>query len=255
MAVIIAISNHKGGVGKTTTAMNMGAGLAARGYNVLLVDMDAQGNLTDTLRVTDMQHNIYDVLKGDAAPTPVHIAEHIDALPATLELATAEVELCTAIGREQLLNEALQPLKSKYDVILIDTAPTLGLLTINAMAAADAVIIPIQPEYYALKGVKGLIDIIESVRRRINTQLTIGGVIITQYDARTTLHKQVREAIAAQFGAAMFDTPIRKTIAISEAQAKGSSIFGYEPSSAGAEDYTKVTAEFITKFADRLPRK
>lgn len=253
MAKTIAIANHKGGVGKTTTAVNLGAALAARGYDVLLVDMDAQANLTDTLRITDLRHNVYDILKGEAEPVPVKIAAHLDALPATLELATAEVELCTAIGREQLLTDALTPIHEQYDYILIDTAPTLGLLTINAMAAADAVIIPMQAEYYALKGVKGLVDVIASVQRRINKRLQIGGVIITQYDTRTTLHKQVREAIAAQFGAAMFDTPIRNAIAIAEAQAKGSNIFDYAPDSAGAKDYADVVDEFLRRYDTRAP--
>ena len=248
MAQTFAIANHKGGVGKTTTAVNLGAGLAARGFDVLLVDMDAQANLTDTLRITGVQPDVYDVLKGDAVATPVEIAPHLHALPASLDLATAEVELTTAIGRERLLADALQPLLPKYDYILIDTAPTLGLLTINAMAAADAVIIPMQAEYYALKGVRGLLDVITSVQRRINHRLTIGGVIVTQYDTRTTLHKQVRDTIAAQFGAATFSTPVRNAIAIAEAQAKHSDIFTYAPDSAGAEDYGRIVAEFVRRY-------
>lgn len=255
MAQTFAIANHKGGVGKTTTAINVGAGLAARGYDVLLVDMDAQANLTDTLRIEDTQPNVYDMLRGDAAAVPVHVGEHLDALPATLDLATAEVELTTAIGRERLLTDVLQPLQPKYDYILIDTAPTLGLLTINAMAAADAVIIPLQAEYYALKGVRGLLDVITNVQRRINHGLTIGGVIVSQYDTRTTLHKQVRDTIAAQFGAATFDTPVRQCIAIAEAQAKHADIFTYAPDSAGAEDFGKIVAEFIQRYDTTAARQ
>lgn len=248
MAKTIAIANHKGGVGKTTTAVNIGAGLAARGYRVLLVDIDAQANLTDTLRIATAPADIYAMLKGEAKPAAVEVAPRLHAIPATLELATAEIELSTAIGREQLLREVLTPLQAQYDYIIVDTAPTLGLLTINAMAAADAVLIPLQPEYYALKGVRGLVDVVANVQRRINSRLYVGGVIITQYDTRTTLHKQVREAIAAQFGAALFATPVRNAIAIAEAQAKGSNIFAYAPDSAGAEDYGKVVDEFIERF-------
>ena len=251
MAQTFAIANHKGGVGKTTTAVNLGAGLAARGYRVLLVDMDAQANLTDTLRVADTTPNVYDVLKGEAEAVPVEVAPQLHVLPAALDLATAEVELTTAIGRERLLSDALQPLLPRYDFVIIDTAPTLGLLTINAMAAADAVIIPLQAEYYALKGVRGLLGVIENVQRRINRGLIIGGVVITQYDTRTTLHKQVREAIAQQFGAAVFDTPVRNAIAIAEAQVKRSDIFTYAPDSAGAEDYAKIVDEFVQRYGKK----
>ena len=247
MTHVIAIANHKGGVGKTTTAVNIGAGLAKRGYNVLLVDMDAQANLTDTLRVT-ADTNIYDMLKG-ATATPVKVTERLHVLPSALDLAAAEVELSTAIGREALLKEVLQPLKPKYNYIIIDTAPTLGLLTINAMAAADSVIIPLQAEYFALKGISGLINVIDNVQKRINKALKVGGVIVTQYDTRTTLHKQVTDTIRTQFTLNMFNTPVRKCIAIAEAQAKGKDIFTYAPDSAGAEDYGKIVDEFINRFS------
>lgn len=248
MAQTFAIANHKGGVGKTTTAVNIGAGLAAHGYRVLLVDMDAQANLTDTLRVADTTPNVYDMLKGEAPATPIAAAPRLHVIPAALDLATAEVELTTAIGRERLLSDVLQPLLPQYDFVIIDTAPTLGLLTINAMTAADYVIIPLQAEYYALNGIRGLLGVIDNVQRRINRGLTIGGVIITQYDTRTTLHKQVREAIVQQFGAAVFSTPVRKGIAIAEAQAKRSDIFTYAPDSAGAEDYGKIVEEFMQRY-------
>lgn len=246
MTHVIAIANHKGGVGKTTTAVNIGAGLSRKGYNVLLVDMDAQSNLTDTLHA-HADTDIYDMLKG-AIPTPVVISEHLHVLPSTLELASAEVELSTTIGREALLKEVLQPLKQKYNYIIIDTAPTLGLLTINAMSAADAVIIPMQAEYFALKGIRGLLNVIDNVRKRINKGLKVGGVIVTQYDSRTTLHEQVTAAIRAQFAINMFGTCVRNNIAIAEAQAKGSDIFTYAPDSAGAKDYGKIVDEFLVRF-------
>lgn len=253
MAQTIAIANHKGGVGKTTAALNIAAGVAARGFSVLLIDMDAQANLTDTLHMTDVRPNIYDALRGDAMK-PVRISDRLHAVPSTLDLAAAEAELTAAIGRERLLSAALQPLSGAYDFIIIDTAPTLGLLTINALTAADAVIIPMQAEYYAIKGIKGLTDIIANVQRVINKGLHIGGVIVSQYDSRTTLHRQMRDAIAAQFGAAVFDTPVRKGIAIAEAQANGMDVFTYAPDSAGAQDYGKVVEEFLQRFGGNLNR-
>lgn len=246
MCTIIAIANHKGGVGKTTTAINLGAFLAQRGFRTLLIDMDAQANLTDTLRVS-VKNDIYSMLKG-APAIPTKAQDNLDVLPATLELATADIELSTTIGREKLLTETIAPLLPNYDYIIIDTAPTLGLLTINAMAAADAVIIPLQAEYYALKGLKGLTDVISRVQQRINKRLHVGGVIISQYDTRTTLHKQVRDTIGSQFALNLFKTPVRNNIAIAEAQAKGRDIFTYAPDSAGAEDYAAVGEEFLQRF-------
>ena len=247
MAHIIAIANHKGGVGKTTAALNIAAGVAIRGYSVLLIDMDAQANLTDTLHLAEQRPNIYDILRGETMQ-PIAITEKLHAVPSTLDLAAAEAELTTAIGRERLLLSALQPLSGAYDYVIIDTAPTLGLLTINALTAADAVIIPMQAEYYAIKGIKGLTDIIANVQRVVNKGLHIGGVIISQYDTRTTLHRQMRDAIAAQFGTAVFSTPVRKGIAIAEAQAAGMDVFTYDAESAGAEDYGKVVDEFLLRF-------
>lgn len=247
MAQTIAIANHKGGVGKTTAALNIATGVATRGYSVLLIDMDAQANLTDTLHLSDRRPNVYDVLRGEAVQ-PIAINDRLHAVPSTLDLAAAEAELTAAIGRERLLLSALQPLSAKYDYVIIDTAPTLGLLTINALTAADAVVIPMQAEYYAIKGIRGLTDIIDSVKRYINKGLYIGGVIISQYDTRTTLHKQMRDAITAQFGTAVFSTPVRKGIAIAEAQAAGMDVFTYAPDSAGAEDYGKIVNEFLQRF-------
>lgn len=246
MAQVIAIANHKGGVGKTTTALNLGAGLARRGYRTLLIDMDAQANLTDTLRIST-ENDIYKVLKGQQAK-PQYVSQNLDALPATLDLAAADLELSTTIGREQLLKEAIQPLLPHYNYVIIDTAPTLGLLTVNALSAADAVIIPLTAEYYAVSGLTNLTALIDSVQKRINKRLQIKGVIITQYDTRTKLHKQARELISAQFALNMFKTSVRENIAIAEAQTAKKDIFTYAPESNGAEDYNKIIDEFLLRF-------
>ena len=254
MAQTIAIANHKGGVGKTTTALNIAAGVAARGYSVLLIDMDAQANLTDTLHLTEQRPNIYDVLRGEAMK-PIAVTERLHAVPSSLDLAAAEAELTAAIGRERLLTAALQPIAGAYDYVIIDTAPSLGLLTINALVAADAVVIPLQAEYYAIKGIAGLTDIIADVQRLINKGLRIGGVIVSQYDTRTTLHRQMRDGIQQRFGAAVFNTPVRKGIAVAEAQAAGMDVFTYAPDSAGAQDYGAIVTEFLQRFPAKPAQK
>lgn len=245
-AKVIAICNHKGGVGKTTTALNLAAGLIRKGYGVLLVDCDAQANLTDTLRATPAAY-LYDMLTGKAAVEPTKITESLHLLPSSLDMANADTDLNGEIGREYLLRDVLENLSSRYDYILIDTAPSLGLLTINALAAAEGVIIPIQAEYYALKGLKGLTDIISGVKKRINKRLKISGIIVTQVDNRTTLHKQVIDAIGQQATLNLFSATIRNSIAIAEAQAKGCDIFTYAEESNAADDYRKVTEEFIKR--------
>lgn len=244
----IAICNHKGGVGKTTTAINIAAGLAAERKRVLLIDLDAQANLTDCLRITNTDFNIYDILRGNTEPIPITITPHIDAIPAVLDLATAEVELNAKIGREYLLKRAVERVAQDYDCILLDCPPSLGLLTMNAFTAADAVVIPIQAEYFALKGIAKLAEVIDNVKQYVNPALHIGGIILTQYNSRTILHKQMREAIEARYGDVVFSTPVRNSITIAEAQAKQMDVFTYAPDSGGAEDYNAITQEFIRKF-------
>lgn len=247
MAQTIAISNHKGGVGKTTTAINIGAGLARKGNKVLLVDLDAQANLTGSLHVEDTTANVYELLKGTAQAQPVAVTDNLHVIPAVLDLATAEMELTTAMGREYLLKEVLEPLQDAYDYIIIDTAPSLGLLAINAFTAANSVIIPMQAEFLALAGIVRLTEVITNVQKRINPTLEIGGVIITQYDNRKVLNRQVVETISNQFGGVVFSTRVRNNVALAEAPAAGLDIFRYEPKSTGAADYGDIVEELLYK--------
>jgi len=248
MAKIIAVCNHKGGVAKTTTAVNVAAGLAKRKVRVLLIDMDAQANLTDALRIEDTKENIYNVMKYGDAIKPVHVRDYIDAVPAVLDLASAEVELNAKIGREHLLQQALEPVADKYDCIILDCPPSLGLLTMNAFTAADYVVIPIRAEYFALKGIQKLAEVVESVKKYVNPHLRIGGIIITQFNIRTILHRQIRDVMEQQYGRLVFRIPVRNCIAVAEAQAKGTDIFTYAADSTGAEDYEAVVREWADKF-------
>lgn len=251
-ALIIAVCNHKGGVGKTTTTMNVGAGLANAGKRVLLIDLDAQANLTDSMRIADTSTNIYGILSKRQQPASVQITDKLSIIPATLNLAGAETEFANEIGREKMLAEAIEPIRDKYDYILIDTAPSLGLLAVNAFTAANELLIPIQAEYLALKGIAKLTEVYGSVKKRINPSLRIGGVIITQYDGRTILHKQIRTAIEKQFGNLLYATPVRNTITIAEAEAQGADIFAYAPESAGAKDYGEIVEEMLKRHKNTI---
>jgi chromosome partitioning protein len=273
MSKVIAISNHKGGVGKTTSTINIGAGLYKLGKSVLLIDLDPQANLSQSLGITDPQRTIYGAIKGEypATPIPVLTAEEregdispelnsrvksglrllksqikYDVIPATLDLSGAEVELNGEAGREYILSEVLEPLRGSYDYILIDSPPSLGLLTVNAFTASDEVYIPLQAEYLAIQGLKKLIEVIDKIRKRINKKLVVGGVFITLYDSRKVLNRDVVDTVQGYLGAMLFKTRIRANVALAEAPAKGLDIFRYQAKSYGAEDYLALCKE-ITK--------
>lgn len=247
MGKIIAISNHKGGVGKTTTAVNLGAGLATLQRKVLLIDLDAQANLSQSLGISDEANNIYTALTGKGKLMPLQVTENLDAIPSTLDLSGAEVELSAEAGREFILRELLEPMRNEYDYIIIDSPPSLGLLTINAFVSADEVFIPLQAQYLALQGLTKLVEVIDKVRKRLNKSLILGGVIITQYDSRKILNREVAESIEAHFGGQVFSTRIRDNIALAEAPANRLDIFRYNPKSNGAEDYANLSREFINR--------
>ena len=247
MSKVISISNHKGGVGKTTSAINIGAGLQSLGKKILLIDLDPQANLSQSLGLIDQKKNIYGALRGEYKLQPINVASGLDVIPSTLDLSGAEVELSGEAGREFILRELIEPLKSSYDYILIDCPPSLGLLTINSFTASDEVFIPLQAQYLAIQGLSKLVEIIEKIKARLNKKLIVGGVFITQYDSRKVLNRDVVETIQANFKKEIFKTKIRDNVALAEAPTQGEDIFSYQPKSYGAEDYLALCREILKR--------
>lgn len=249
---ILAIINQKGGVGKSTTAVNLSAALGSMGKEVLLVDLDPQGNATSGYGIDKraLDGCVYDVLLGEAPAEDVIlscVAEGVDILPSTINLAGAEVELVNEMARENRLKSALGGLRGRYDHILIDCPPSLGLLTINALVAADKLLVPIQCEFYALEGVTKLLDSMKRVKTRLNPTLDIYGVLMTMYDGRTTLSRQVVEEVRSYFGRLVFETLIPRTVKLSEAPSFGQPITLYDPSGKGAQSYMSLAKEVIAR--------
>jgi chromosome partitioning protein len=256
MSRIYAIANQKGGVGKTTTAVNLGAYLAAAGQRVLLVDVDPQANATSTLGVDrqSLSLSTYEVLL-DGAPADRAILltkqVHLDLLPSSPALAGAEVELVGLADREHRLWTALETTVERYDYVFMDCPPSLGLLTVNALTAArEGVVIPVQCEYLALEGLGHLLKTIYLVRDRLNPRLTIAGVVLTMYDGRTNLSKQVVEEVRRYFPAYVFKTIIPRTVRLSEAPSYGETILSYAPGSVGAISYQALAQELMERVAD-----
>jgi chromosome partitioning protein len=247
MSKIITISNHKGGVGKTTTAINLGAGLNSLGKKILLIDLDPQANLSQSLGLINQDVNIYGALRGEYKLQPIEVIKGLDVIPSTLDLSGAEVEMSGEAGREYILKELIQPLKKAYDYIIIDSPPSLGLLTINSLTASDEIIIPLQAQYLALQGLAKLMEVIDKIKKRLNKDLVLGGVVITQYDSRKVLNRDVVDTIEAHFKKDVFKTRIRENIALAEAPAQGLDIFRYQPKSYGAQDYLSLCKEVAKK--------
>lgn len=247
-ASVMCVANQKGGVGKTTTAVSLAAALAERGVRVLLVDLDPQANASTGLgvRVGEGSPSTYRVLIGDL---PVAQAvrgtdlENLEVLPASLDLAGAEIELVSLLSRESQLREALAEARSDYGLVLIDCPPSLGLLTINGLVAADQVLVPIQCEYYALEGLGHLLETIRLVHDGLNSDLQVGGVVLTMHDARTNLAEQVADEVRAHFGDLVFQTVVPRTVRLSEAPSFGQPIELFDPSSRGARAYQRLAGE------------
>jgi len=248
-AITVAIANQKGGVGKSTTAINLGAGLAFQGERILLLDLDPQGNTTSGLGIdrSAIEYSTYDVLVEDVAiedaiePSSVR---DLFVVPATIELAGAEIELVSMFSREARLGVAIKNIVDDFDFVLIDCPPSLGLLTVNGLAAADQVLIPIQCEYYALEGVSQLLRNVQLVQRDLNPQLEVEGVVLTMYDGRTTLAADVVAQVREHFGETTYRTVIPRTVRLSEAPSYGEPIEAYDPMSRGAIAYRELAREF-----------
>lgn len=254
MGRTIACANQKGGVGKTTTVVNLASLLALSGDRILLVDLDPQGNATSGLGIdrASLEHSSYDgIIDGlDLRQTIVRgSSDGVDVVPASIALAGAEVELAGAASRERRLRRLLEPLADAYDHILIDSPPSLGLLTVNALTAADAVLIPLQCEYYALEGLTQLLATIDLVRDHLNPRLAIDGVVLTMADGRTNLSADVEAEARRHLGGTVYDTVIPRSVRLSEAPSHGRSIASYAPESRGGLAYAALAAEFKTRNA------
>ncbi len=260
MGMVIGVVNQKGGVGKTTTSVNLGAALAEKGKKVLLIDIDAQANMTTHLGLGPKEDSqgieaaalvpeftIYDVLKGSKSihEVTLHRSERLDVVPSSLLLSAADLELGGVVGRELILKRALEKVRNEYDVVVIDCPPALGLLSLNALAAVEKVIIPVQSEYLALHGVRQLLDTIDQVRSIYNPTLVVGGVLICLHDSRKRLARAVADTIRNYFGDLVFSSVVRSNVSLAEAPASGQTIFEYAPKSSGAEDYAALAEEVL----------
>jgi chromosome partitioning protein len=256
---IIAIANQKGGVGKTTTAINLGACLAVAEKKTLVIDTDPQGNATSGLGINkdEVERSVYDVLLDDAPLSSVIVPQvhfpYLDVVPATRDLVGAEVELVNRKNRETILRRALEGVREEYEYILIDCPPSLGMLTLNTMAAADSVLIPIQCEFYALEGLSQLLNTVTIVQKNLNPRLQIEGVLLTMYDGRLNLSRQVAEEAKEYFGPKVYRATIPRNVRIAEAPSFGKPIITYDVMSVGAKSYLQLAKEVIARNGRRKP--
>jgi len=255
MGLVIAIANQKGGVGKTTTAINLSASLATLGKKVLLIDADPQANSSSGLGIdiTKVDTTIYDCLIGNATAAEAVVpscVEHLDIITSRIDLVGAELELMNLENREMMLRKQIKAIRNMYDYILIDCSPSLGLITLNCLSAADSVIIPVQSEYFALEGISKLLNTIKIVKTKINPKLQIEGFLLTMYDARLKLANQIYEEVKRHFQKLVFDTVIQRNIRLSEAPSYGLPCLLYSPESKGSQNYMMLARELLAKHHD-----
>ncbi len=258
MGTIISIANQKGGVGKTTTAVNLAASLALDGHRTLLVDLDPQASASSGVGIQydPGSPSLYDVLLANLDPRQAILpsqVERLSVLPANRDLVGAEIELVPTLAREHRLAESLKPIKDEYDLILVDTPPSLGLLTLNALTAANSLLIPLQCEYYALEGLTGLLDTVRLVRDRLNRDLAVEGVVLTMFDTRNTLSHQVADEVRKHFPNDIFETVIPRNVRLSESPSHGLPAVVYDPTSKGAQAYRALAAELMKRRNRRAP--
>ncbi|MBQ2529433.1 MAG: ParA family protein [Treponema sp.] len=250
MGKVFVFVNQKGGVGKTTSAINIGAYIAEAGKKVLLVDFDSQGNMSSGVGVSKDKPTVYELLAGSASHEEAvkhSCVENLDAITASIDLSGAAIELVDQENREFFLKKALEPLREKYDFILIDCPPSLGILTLNGLAAADAVLVPMQCEYFALEGISLLLQTVKKVQQTINPSLVIGGIFFTMYDSRTRLAQDVVMQVKSYFKDLVFNTIIPRNIKLSEAPSHGEPICKYDPVCIGAKSYEKLSEEVLNR--------
>lgn len=247
MAKIIAVINYKGGTSKTTTVFSLSSALQSKGFRVLTIDLDGQANLSLSMGINNPDFNSYNLLRGQCKFQPIEVKENLWLIPASIDLNALDTELAMEPGKEYALKEKIEPHQFKYDFIIMDCAPSIGLVTLNALTAAHTYLIPITPGHYSLKGLASLVSVADKVKMRLNSRLELEGVLVARYWKRKVFHRQVYEALVKYFGDKVYRTAIRENIALDEASSMQKCVFEYDPKCNGSNDYMLFTNEFLNK--------